>query len=123
MRAGCHHARPDPHILLMSDINLPVKWNESFELPYEGLYFIAVRYPNGFGAYDFSVWNGQTWELGYDAEVVGWVTLNEILSAIKAGWPAGDNKTSEEFAKSYLARKDNRQKTDDDDDFVEVKDL
>lgn len=109
----------------MIDVNLPVKWSESYELPYEGLYFIAVRYPNGFGSYDFAAWNGEEWELGYTAEVVGWVTLNDVLSLIKADWPQGDKKVSEEFAKFYRERKAQRDNSDkgDGDDFVEVTDL
>ena len=107
----------------MSDVNLPVDWNESHELPYEGLYFIAVRYPSGFGCYDFAIWNGDAWELGYTADVVGWATLNDVLSLIKADWPKGDRKFSDEFAELYERRKAAKEKPDEDeDDFVEVTD-
>lgn len=77
-------------------VNVPVEWREELELPGEGLYFVAVRYPNGFGAYDVANWNGQEWELGYTAEVVGWVTLNSFLGKVNAGWP---NTDDEEFYK------------------------
>ncbi|OZG71679.1 hypothetical protein BTA51_18705 [Hahella sp. CCB-MM4] len=89
----------------MSEINLPVKWQESLELPYEGLYFVAVRYSSGFGTYDFAVWNGEEWELELPGEVVGWVDISEVLSLIKADWPQGDKHVSEEFMKLYEARK------------------
>lgn len=105
----------------MSEINLPVNWQESVELPYEGLYFVAVRTPSGFGSYDFAVWNGKAWELGYTAEVVGWVTLNEVLSLIKAGWPEGDKAASEAFAAFYRTRQALKGEDDrGEDDFVEV---
>lgn len=82
-------------------INLPVEWQESTELPYEGLYFVAVRYPVGLGAYDFANWNGQSWELGYEADVVGWVDISKVLDLIKAGWPLGDSEVSKKFEASY----------------------
>ncbi|SBS26127.1 hypothetical protein MSP8886_00506 [Marinomonas spartinae] len=104
----------------MSSINLPVEWNEGDELPNEGLYFVAIRYPSGFGCYDFVVWNGEEWELGYTAEVVGWVAIDNVLSLIKAGWPQGDNAVSEAFERRYIERKTQRKNEDDEDDFVEV---
>lgn len=95
-----------------------VDWQESAELPGEGLYFLAVRYPNGFGAYDIANWNGQDWELGYTAEVVGWVTLNNFLSSINAGWPKKDDDAFYRKLDELVERR----KRDDgsDDEFVLV---
>ncbi|ABC29758.1 hypothetical protein HCH_02989 [Hahella chejuensis KCTC 2396] len=73
-----------------TNINLPVKWQEDTEIPGEGLYLVAVRYPYGMGTYDIVYWNGEEWELGYTAEVVGWVTVDNLIGVMKAGWPAGD---------------------------------
>lgn len=86
---------------MSDDINFPVEWQESAELPYEGLYFVAVRYPVGLGTYDFANWNGQSWELGYTAEVVGWVDISKVLDLIRAGWPQGDGEFSKKFESSY----------------------
>lgn len=100
----------------MSDgITLPVEWQESLELPYEGQYFVAVRFPNGLGTYDIAAWNGRAWELGYTAEVVGWVTMNSFWDVVQAGWPKGDSFASETFAKNYRPIK-----PDGSDDFVLV---
>ncbi|OZG73097.1 hypothetical protein BTA51_11410 [Hahella sp. CCB-MM4] len=74
----------------MNEINLPVEWQESLELPHTGTYFVAVRYPNGFGTYDLADWDGEKWNLGYEGEVVGWVTMTNFMGVIKAGWPKGD---------------------------------
>lgn len=101
----------------MSRTNLPITWHEDFELPGIGLYFVAVRYPNGFGAYDFIFWDGEQWEISYTADIVGWVKVDEFISSFDAGWPEGDKEISREFAEHYEARKRGQS---DDDDFVEV---
>jgi hypothetical protein len=105
-----------------NDINLPVEWQESLELPYEGLYFIAARYPNGFGIYDLAEWNGEKWDLGYTAEVVGWVTIDNFMGVINAGWPKGDDKFYKGFAEQYQKYKAQKKDTDSgEDDFIEVR--
>ena len=75
---------------MIENINVPLKWNETYELPYEGLYFVAIRYPTGFGSYMFANWNGETWDLNFNAGIVGWVTTDELINSINAGWPEGD---------------------------------
>lgn len=101
-------------LLKLSDINFPVEWKENDDPLYPGQHLVAVRYPTGFGSYDFATWNGNEWELGYQAEVVGWVPINDVFSVLKAGWPKGDSEVDEE-------RKKNRSQDDDSEpDFVEV---
>lgn len=103
-------------------INLPLDWQESETPTQAGLHFIAVRYPHGFGSYDVAEWNGTEWVLGYTAKVVGWVTMNDFLNVVSAGWPKGDDeafyKPIEEKLKKRRESRDNN--PNDDDDFVEV---
>lgn len=99
------------------NINLPVDWQEGRDPSCEGLYFLAVRYPTGFGSYDFTKWNGREWELGYEAEVVGWAAMDSVLNVVKAGWPKGDEEFSKDFDKFY---RKNKGSGSDGDDFVEV---
>ena len=104
-------------------MNVQVNWRENFEELAAGEYFIAVRYPHGFGSYDVATWNGTTWELGYEANVVGWVPQDEFLNGVKAGWPAKDTENfGKPFAEQYEKyRKENPIKDSDEDDFVEFK--
>lgn len=76
--------------MVNQDINLPIQWEESTEIPREGLYLVAIRYPQGLGTYDIVYWNGNEWELGYMAEIVGWATTDHLISIMKAGWPEWD---------------------------------
>ncbi|WP_020410403.1 hypothetical protein [Hahella ganghwensis] len=103
------------------DLNLPLEWHENENPSQIGLHFIAVRYQHGFGSYDVAEWNGQDWELGYSAKVVGWVTMNEFLNVVKAGWPKHDDEVFyKPLEKELMKRRKSRPSRDDDDDFVEV---
>lgn len=105
----------------MSKINFPAKWRESEDMPYVGIYFVAVRYPTGLGTYDFVAWNGEKWELEYTAEVVGWVPVDDVINHLKAGWPPGAMEHSEEFEKGYQEMKKNHPNDDDaEPNFVEI---
>ncbi len=89
---------------------------------YEGLYFIAVRYPHGFGSYDIAQWDGTHWKIGYSADVVGWVTMKNFLDLVKAGWPPLDFENvskplSQEIEKLRQQRKSGEK---DDEDWVDT---
>ncbi|MBX2807882.1 MAG: hypothetical protein KTR20_04545 [Cellvibrionaceae bacterium] len=78
--------------------NVDVKWHSSKETPpYAGEYFVAVIYANahGMGTYDLLEWDGEKWLIDYSAKVSGWVTLQDFMNAIKAGWPE-DEENSED---------------------------
>ena len=102
---------------MTDNINLPVVWQEIKKPNIVGMYFVAVRYPTGFGSYDFVLWDGNVWDLNYKAEIVGWVTLNDILNIVKAGWPKGDENFYNNFDEFY---KKHRKNVDDGDDFIEI---
>ncbi len=57
------------------------------DMPYEGEYFVAIKNHIGLGVYDLIQWNGKNWEFDYTGDVVGWVTLQDFMNTIKAGWP------------------------------------
>lgn len=107
----------------MSDkINLPVVWQEDYSPEYAGLYFIAVRYPHGFGSYDIAEWDGKEWKLGYTAEVIGWVVMKDFLDLVKAGWPPLDEESVSKPLAQEIEKLRNKRKPGDkeEDDFVEV---
>ena len=86
------------------------EWQNPEEMPpYVGEYFVAVKYPVGLGTYDLMPWDGEKWVIGYTGEVVGWVTLQDFMNSIKAGWPEWDEC---DISKSSGS--------DDADEFVEV---
>ena len=68
-----------------------VAWQKpSADMPYEGEYFVAIKNHAGFGVYDLVRWDGKDWQFDYTGEVVGWVTLQDFMNTIKAGWPEWD---------------------------------
>lgn len=90
----------------MKRVKIAVDWIEDSEPANEGLYFVAVRYPTGFGSYDFVEWDGERWVLDASAKVVGWVATSDFLKNMDAGWPAGDKKADEEFEAYHEKNKD-----------------
>lgn len=68
-----------------------VEWQNPDKIPpYESQFFVAVKYPNGLGIYDLLPWDGEKWVMGYTGQIVGWVTLQDFMNSIKAGWPEWD---------------------------------
>jgi hypothetical protein len=72
-----------------------LKWNQGIP-EFDGLYLVAVRYPNGLGELDLYLWNG-IWVSLYDEEpipekskVVGYVTASGIMEAFRGNWPSWD---------------------------------
>ena len=103
--------------------NLKPLWREKIVPTILGEYFLAVRYPHGFGAYDVASWNGDQWQLGYDAEIVGWIPLDELLGGLDIDWPVQDE---ENFGKPFREqfeehRRENPLSDSGEDDFVEFK--
>lgn len=96
----------------MADNKCSVTWCEEGKPRFQMVYLVAIRYPNGFGAYDFAKWTEEGWDLGYTAEVVGWVSSDEIANKLDFGWPAGDEATDDEFYKgmTYEERVEQRRK-------------
>ncbi|WP_020410234.1 hypothetical protein [Hahella ganghwensis] len=82
----------------MSTQNVNVDWHKPEETPpYIGQYFVAVKYKNsyGLGSYDLMEWDGEKWVIDYPVTVVGWVTLQDFMNAIKAGWPEWERISDE----------------------------
>ena len=76
---------------MTKDIINNVDWQRPDKTPpYESQFFVAVKYPNGLGTYDLLSWDGKAWQFDYTGEVVGWVTLQDFMNTIKAGWPEWD---------------------------------
>jgi len=49
--------------------NIDIKWqNPEKTPPYEGQFFVAVKYTNGLGTYDLLPWDGEKWMIDYNAE-------------------------------------------------------
>ncbi|WP_202862826.1 hypothetical protein [Microbulbifer sp. A4B17] len=109
---------------MAEDSSFQAMWQEKSEPTTSGEYIVAVRYPHGFGAYDVASWVDGQWQLGYSAEIVGWIPLAELLGGIDVGWPAQDEESfGKPFRKQFEEhRKKNPLSDTDDDDFVEFKD-
>lgn len=107
---------------MSEEINLPVIWQEDSPPQYEGLYFIAVRYPHGFGSYDIAEWDGAEWKLGYSADVAGWVTMKSFLDLVKAGWPPMDSEHASKPLTQEIEKLRQQRKTDSsgEEDWVET---
>jgi len=72
-----------------------LKWNQGVP-EFEGLYLVAVRYPNGLGELDLYMWRGE-WLSLYDEEsipetytVVGYVSTSGMIEVFKGNWPSWD---------------------------------
>lgn len=71
---------------------IKLNWQKpTTDMPHIGQYFVAVNYPAGFGTFDFAEWDGKQWKLGYEADVVGWVTMTDFMKDLKADWPKWDS--------------------------------
>lgn len=65
---------------------------------FEGLYLVAVRYPNGLGELDFYHWKGE-WQTLYDEELVpsnyrvmGYTSTQGMMSFFRGQWPEWDEE-------------------------------
>ncbi len=64
----------------------------------EGLYLVAIRYPNGLGELDILFWRG-SWYTLYDKEsipenykIVGHITTTGVVRSFKGSWPEWDSE-------------------------------
>jgi hypothetical protein len=72
----------------MSEIN----WKK--DKPNEnGIHFVAIKYGEGAGTFDFSEWDGDKWVTEFEGVVIAYLTLEELVKNIPFEWPEGDNKT------------------------------
>lgn len=66
----------------MSKIN----WNK--KKPNEiGIHFVAIKYGEGAGTFDFVEWNGDKWVTEFEGEVIAYLTLEELVKNIPFEWP------------------------------------
>ena len=72
--------------------NLPIKLNWKYKQPsLLGLYFVAVKYGEGAGVYDFLEWDGKKWNTNYAGEVVAYVDLQDFKNSLEVEWPGADS--------------------------------
>lgn len=73
-----------------------VDWKRA-DPKYEGMYLVAVHYPNGLGELELLIWRG-TWLTLYDEEpipgtykIIGFITTTEIVHFFHGNWPEWDS--------------------------------
>ncbi|TMN98285.1 hypothetical protein [Pseudoalteromonas sp. S558] len=52
-----------------------------------GLHFVAVKYGEGAGTFDFIEWNGTKWLTEYEGEVIAYTTLEGLIRDSDIAWP------------------------------------
>ncbi|WP_409423557.1 MULTISPECIES: hypothetical protein [unclassified Pseudoalteromonas] len=52
-----------------------------------GLHFVAVKYGEGAGTFDFIEWNGTEWLTEYEGEVIAYTTLEGLIRDSDIAWP------------------------------------
>ncbi len=56
----------------------------------EGLYFVAVQYGPGAGVFDFATWNGRTWVLKTEGNVVAFMEAQSFKNQLDIQWPSAE---------------------------------
>lgn len=80
----------------MSKIN----WNK--KKPYLiGTHFVAIKYGEGAGTFDFVEWNGDKWVTEFEGEVIAYLTLEELVKNIPFEWPES-SKNAPEKSKTLI---------------------
>ncbi|WHI45969.1 hypothetical protein [Microbulbifer sp. VAAF005] len=76
-------------------MNNSLEWQKG--LPkFEGLYLVAVRYPNGLGEIDLYNWRGEWTSLYHEEripnnyQVVGYVSMQGMVKKFRGDWPEWD---------------------------------
>jgi len=65
-------------------------WNKG--APAEtGLHFVAVKYGEGAGTFDFVEWDGNRWLTHNEGEVIAFATLQSLIRDLRIEWPEADN--------------------------------
>jgi hypothetical protein len=74
----------------MSKIN----WNK--DKPNEiGTHFVAIKYGEGAGTFDFVEWDGNQWITEFEGNVIAYLTLEELVKNIPFEWPESSNNIPE----------------------------
>lgn len=89
----------------MQKTKLAVNWIEDKQPMKQGIYFVAVRYQTGFGAYEVVSWDGEQWQLDASARVVGWIPFDDFLQNLDISWPVSDQKADAVFKAQHEANK------------------
>ena len=73
------------------NVEIILDWKHG-EPELSGLYFVAVKYGESAGAYDFIEWNGRAWELESDVEIVGYLDIQDFKKQLNIRWPSPEKK-------------------------------
>lgn len=57
-----------------------------------GLYFVAVKYGEGAGTFDYIEWNGNKWLTEYEGNVIAYTTLEGLIRDSNIEWPEETKK-------------------------------
>jgi len=57
-----------------------------------GLHFVAIKYGEGAGTYDFLHWDGNKWLTDYDGNVIGYTTLDGLIRDLPIEWPENNSE-------------------------------
>jgi len=71
----------------MSKIN----WNKDKPIEF-GTHFVAIKYGEGAGSFDFSQWDGDKWITEFEGTVIAYLTLEELVKNIPFEWPESNEK-------------------------------
>ena len=64
---------------------------------YKGLYFVAIKYGEGAGIYDFITWDGVSWDAEYEGEVIAYVDIQHLKNSLNIAWPESDSGREKKF--------------------------
>ena len=59
-----------------------------------GLYFVAVKYGESAGEFQFCNWNGEAWELNPEGEVESFIDIQSFKNQMNIKWPKTLHKTN-----------------------------
>ena len=52
-----------------------------------GLYFVAVKYGEAAGEFQFAEWNSENWELQTKGEVIAYIDIQSFKNQLNIQWP------------------------------------
>lgn len=52
-----------------------------------GLYFVAVKYGEGAGEFQFVEWNGSSWALEANSHVLAFIDIQSFKNQLSVKWP------------------------------------
>lgn len=73
----------------MSNNDINLDWNSGVP-GQEGLYFVAVKYGEGAGVFDFLTWSGSAWVDPPQGEVIAHVDIQSLKNKLNVVWPESD---------------------------------